>query len=151
MIIRSGFVSNSSSSSFILRVPKDGNIPNMDYVKYFGIKEKNPIELQKKVIGLMTGVLANYSGDEYYGSLENVREDPKDLLDYYIQYRSDNEKFNQFNYEANHPEEFPDTKIIAFEADDNSGDLVCFEVAYSLSNSHEEDFDSDNILVINEH
>ena len=150
MIIRSGFVSNSSSSSFILRVPKDFIIPNMDYVKYFGIGESNPVELQKKVIGLMAGVIAN-SSDDYYGRLEDVREDPKDLLDYYIQYRSDNEKFNQFNYEANHPEEFPDTKIIAFEANDNSGDLVCFEVAYSLSNSHEEDFDSDNILVINEH
>lgn len=148
MIIRSGFVSNSSSSSFLIRIPKDGIIDN--YKEYFGINEKDPIKLLEKTVGLGTVVLrAVRDSDTYYEN--EILTDSETLVDYYKDYYKDNETFNRLVYELNHPDEFPNTEVIAFEANDNEGNIVDYDVTYSLSNPRDGDFTSSNIVVFNEH
>lgn len=148
MIIRSGFVSNSSSSSFLIRIPKNGAIDN--YQEYFGINEEDPIKLLEKVVGLGTVVLrAIRDSDTYYEN--EILTDSENLVDYYKDYYKNNETFNQLVYELNHPDEFPNTEVIAFEANDNEGNIVDYDVTYSLSNPREDDFTSSNIVAFNEH
>lgn len=148
MIIRSGFVSNSSSSSFLIRIPKNEVINN--YKEYFGINEKDPIKLLEKVVGLGTVVLrAIRDSDNYYE--KEILTDPETLIGYYKDYYKDDEAFNQLVYELEHPDEFPDTEVIAFEANDNEGNIVDYDVTYSLSNPRDGDFTSSNIVAFNEH
>lgn len=148
-MIRFGFVSNSSSSSFLIRIPKNGVIDN--YREYFGINEEDPIKLLEKVVGLGTVVLRALDKDDDYFYDKEILVDPENIINYYQKYREDDEDFKKMVYELNHPEEFPDTEIIAFEANDNEGNIVDYKLTNTLSDSWEDDFTSPNIVVFNEH
>lgn len=154
MKLRSGFVSNSSSSSYIIRIPKGRVLPLEEYKNWFGIRGDDPIKLQKIVICFWLAIYA-YQSDKEDGycsfNQEDILIDPKEVLEYYSQWRDENKILSQMLYEIQHPEEFPETEIIGFEANDNVGNLINYDLTEVLSNAGTVSFEGDNVYAINEH
>lgn len=153
MKVRAGFVSNSSSSSYVIRIPKGKVLPLEEYKEWFGIKEQDPIRLQKIIIALWIAIYTHLtdSEDGYFDfNQEDILIDAKELLDYYVP-REENKVAEQLLYELEHPEEFPETEIIGFEANDNEGNLLNYDITEILSNAGTVRFEGGNVYAVNEH
>ena len=157
MKLRKGFVSNSSSSSYVIRIPKGRVLPLEEYKNWFGIeaKDNNPEILQKAIVAIWTAIYSYREKDnEYFYSEHRILIDAEDILSYYqgTAEGEDLEKISQMLYELRNPEEFPDSEIIGFEADDNEGNLVNYEITGVLSNAGKEvEMKGDNVYAFNEH
>lgn len=159
MKVRAGFISNSSSSSYILRIPKGRELELDEFKDWFGIKVlegESPDTLQKAIVGLWYGIYA-YK-DEREGKYStygyDVSVDAEQALEYYKQYAEGArlDKINQMLYEVQNPEEFPDTEIIGIEADDNEGTLINHDITSVLSHvGYNINMEGDNVYAINEH
>lgn len=157
MKVRAGFVSNSSSSSYIIRIPKGKVLPLEEYKDWFGIevKDNSPEILQKAIVAIWTAIYSYKEKDnEYFYSDHRILIDAEDILSYYQETAEgkDLEKISQMLYELRNPEKFPDSEIIGFEADDNEGNLVNYEITGVLSNAGKEvEMKGDNVYAFNEH
>lgn len=157
MKLRAGFVSNSSSSSYIIRIPKNRILEFDEYKDWFGIeaKDNNPEILQKAIVAIWTAIYSYREKDnEYFYPDHRILIDAEDILSYYQETAEgkDLEKISQMLYELRNPEEFPDSEIIGFEANDNEGNLINYEITGILSNAGEEvEMEGDNVYAVNEH
>lgn len=158
MKVRGGFVSNSSSSSYIIRIPKGRVLGLEEYRDWFDIKAKddNPETLQKAIVAIWTVIYAyrEKDRDSYVYFDHDILVDAEDILSYYQETAEgkDLEKISQMLYELRNPEKFPESEIIGFEADDNEGNLINYDITGILSNAGKEvEMKGDNVYAINEH
>ena len=152
MKLRKGFVSNSSSSSYVIRIPKGRVLPIEEYRKWFGIEEEDPLKLQKMIISFWVAVYTHLTDGEYSydNDLHEILDNPEELLGYYAENDSSGVA-RQMLYELQHPEEFPDSEIIAFMANDNEGNIINYDITETLSNAGRVRFNGGNVYAINEH
>lgn len=149
MKLRSGFVSNSSSSSYIIRIPKERVLPLEEYKSWFGIKESDPLKLQKIIIAFWIAIYTHQTEqNDYIDYGKEILIDAKDTLEYYA---SKDKVAEQLLFELNYPEEFLGTEVIGFEANDNEGNLINYDITRVLSNAGTLKFEGDNVYAINEH
>lgn len=151
MKFRNGFVSNSSSSSYVIRIPRQ-LLELKDYEDWFQIRGKSAEEAQEIAICLwyVLNTHRRFNRNDYFPTRDNVLEEPEELLDYYGQI-VDQEKANQMLKELSSPDLYPDTEIIAFRADDNEGNLIDYKMTELLSNAGDGVIGGSNVYAINEH
>lgn len=151
MKFRNGFVSNSSSSSYVIRIPRQ-LLELKDYEDWFQIRGKSAEEAQEIAICLwyVLNTHRRFNRNDYFSTRDNVLEEPEELLDYYGQ-TVDQEKAYQMLKELSSPDLYPDTEIIAFRADDNEGNLIDYEMTELLSNAGDGVIGGNNVYAINEH
>lgn len=151
MKFRNGFVSNSSSSSYVIRIPRQ-LLELKDYRDWFQIRGESAEEVQEITICLwyVLNTHRRFNRDDYFPTREDVLEDPKELLEYYRQ-TVDQDKADQMLKELEHPDHYPDTEIIAFRADDQPGNLIDYKMTELLSNAGDRAIGGSNVYAINEH
>lgn len=151
MKVRNGFVSNSSSSSYVIRIPRQ-LLDLKDYGDWFQIEGKSAEEAQEIAVCLwyVLDTHRRFNKDDYFPTRDNVLEDPRELLEYYRR-SVDQDKADQMLKELEHPDHYPDTEIIAFRADDNEGNLIDYKMSELLSNAGDGVIGGSNVYAINEH